>query len=41
MIIETVQLFIFLLERFSSLIEKVATGEIGLTAALATLQAED
>ncbi len=41
LIIETVQLFIFLLERFSSLIEKVATGEIGLTAALATLQAED
>ena len=37
LIVETVQLFIFLMERFSGLIEGVATGEQDLATALADL----
>lgn len=37
LIVETVQLFIFLMERFSGLIEGVATGQQDLAAAIATL----
>jgi hypothetical protein len=37
LIIETVQLFIFLMEQFSSLIEGVATGQMALTAVLEAL----
>ena len=38
LIVETVQLFIFLLERFSNLIEMVVTGEIDLATAVTRLQ---
>jgi hypothetical protein len=38
LIIETVQLFIFLMEQFSNLIESVATGQQSLTMAIEQLQ---